>query len=708
MAIYMATMQSISRSRGQSAVASAAYRSGMKLADKRYGKVQNYESRRGILSADIILPKCLMGDGTVVVNRENLWNLAESTEKRKDARVAREWIVNLPYELSPEVRKQMAHEFSQTLADKYGVIADCCLHRPSDKEVARGADPRNFHAHILLTTRQAQFANGELVLGEKASIELSDSKRRSLGMTRVSDEIVELRQLWEQIANRYLLQYGIELIDSRSYADRDLDIIPEVKMGKQATQLERDGITTDKGDLNRLIRQRNTEVAAAYELALTSSQHRIAETQRATATNAATTSIRHAGIAILNFTLDGNTRTANDNQQRLATTQSAITGAERAIAQSQRTATTNTANAERRAQQAQAINNNLTATTERLNNSQRRITYTELLVAQLTTATDRNTKRATQATQRINQAQPTVADTDNFIDQSKQSLIRTYTAHIDNPRTIERTQRQTDKTDSLLERASDLIERTKSAIAGSARTIQSAYHRVKQYLTRNIALEAHRKAIEAQQQKSDREVAEQQNIAHRQAFERYLHPRVEQHFTAIQQTGIEFDYPLEQYALYRATKAITALHTAIEDRQTEHMLTAFNDYQLTIKGDGVTRGDRQTNELARQGKLSLLQKFRQRDLYGYTHYEWDKPKQLELKLQAIDLAKQCQQQVKHLLAFAVEHQVITADQQKTMTETLENLDSSLTYHEKEATGYWVRFTQPKPATSRDSGYSPSP
>ena len=97
MAIYMATTKSISRSNGQSAVASAAYRSGKRLEDKRYGKIQDYSSRVGILSADIILPNFLKNQLLVnSIDRQTLWNTAEASEKRKDSRVAREWIVNLP------------------------------------------------------------------------------------------------------------------------------------------------------------------------------------------------------------------------------------------------------------------------------------------------------------------------------------------------------------------------------------------------------------------------------------------------------------------------------------------------------------------------------------------------------------------------------------------------------------------------------------
>ena len=268
MAIFMATMKSISRGSGQSAIASAAYRAGEKLQDARYGKVQDYSKKEGVLSKEIIFPSALKNQ--ISIDRNSLWNKAEEAEKRKDSRVAREWIVNLPHELNEQQRQQLAHEFSQKLADKYNVIADCCIHQPSDKEVARGADPRNFHAHIMLTTRQVHLtADGNIVLGEKAAIELSDKKRKSLGLERVSDEIVELRQLWEQTANTKLAEIGCELIDSRSYKERGLDIEPQIKMGKNATQLKRrTGKDTPVHEINTLIKERNAAASMVQELKL--------------------------------------------------------------------------------------------------------------------------------------------------------------------------------------------------------------------------------------------------------------------------------------------------------------------------------------------------------------------------------------------------------------------------------------------------------
>ena len=240
MAIFIASTKSISRGKGQSAVASASYRAGCELEDKRYGKTHDYSKKHGVMSADIILPTALAA-ANAEISRSELWNKAEAAEKRVDARVAREWLVNLPYELSEQDRKELAHQFAQTLADRYGTIADCAIHEPTQKEIDRGADPRNFHAHILFTTRTAELdGNHEIILTDKASIELSDNKRRSLGMARVSHEIKDVRQIWEQIANEKLAEHDHKLIDSRSYAAQGIDIEPQLKMGSVATKLERD------------------------------------------------------------------------------------------------------------------------------------------------------------------------------------------------------------------------------------------------------------------------------------------------------------------------------------------------------------------------------------------------------------------------------------------------------------------------------------
>lgn len=257
MAIFIASTKPITRSKGQSAVASACYRSGDKIYDERYNKIQDYSKRHGVMSADIILPAALKNTDARIT-RSELWNLAEHSETRKNSRVAREWLINLPYELDEDTRKALAHDFSQNLADKFQVIADCAIHRPTEREIEKGADARNYHAHIMLTTRKAELdADGSIMLTVKSDCELSDTQRKDRGLSRAKEEVKEIRELWEALANEKLLEHGVALIDSRSYASQGIELTPQIKMGKKATQLERKGVNTVEGNVNRLITERN-------------------------------------------------------------------------------------------------------------------------------------------------------------------------------------------------------------------------------------------------------------------------------------------------------------------------------------------------------------------------------------------------------------------------------------------------------------------
>lgn len=264
------TTTPISRKEGRSAVACAAYRAGVTLEDNRYEKIHDYSKKRGVMSADIILPSSLKAQD-FTVSRSELWNKAESAENRKDARVAREWLINLPYELNEDDRKAVAHEFAQALADKYKIIADVCIHQPVLKEPydpkkppsfnrlrenEQNPDPRNYHAHIMVTTREAKIDDeGGLLFDPKLKIPLewSNAKRKAKKLQPSRDEIKEIRQLWVDIANKKLSEHDLGLMDARSFKEQGLDRLPTIKMGVDATNMERKGINTDKGNINRAI-----------------------------------------------------------------------------------------------------------------------------------------------------------------------------------------------------------------------------------------------------------------------------------------------------------------------------------------------------------------------------------------------------------------------------------------------------------------------
>ena len=243
MAIYHLSTKSVARSAGRSAVAAAAYRAGDLLTNERDGVTHDYRRRGGVEHTETVTP-----DGGPA-DRGALWNAAEAAERRKDARTAREWVLAIPAELVPKDQRtrdlvtgspdrELVREFAQALAERYGVAVDVAIHSPDPD-----GDRRNHHAHLLATTRKvSRDAAGGLVLGEKATLELSDTKRRGMGLGTVADEITAIRGLWEQMANRALEREGHRArIDARSLEAQGIDRAATVHHGPVATAMDRRG-----------------------------------------------------------------------------------------------------------------------------------------------------------------------------------------------------------------------------------------------------------------------------------------------------------------------------------------------------------------------------------------------------------------------------------------------------------------------------------
>lgn len=246
--MYHLSVKPISRSAGRSATAAAAYRAGEEIVDERTGEVHDYTRKGGVEHAEIVLPA---GSPGWAVDRAALWNAAEAAEKRKDARVAREYEVALPKELSRAQGIELMRDFAADLVERYGVAVDFAIHRDHREKwdgSEKGFDA--FHAHVLTSTRQM----GRDGFGEKASPELSDAKRRSLGLGEGAKEVERTRERWEIVANRHLEMAGeSQRIDRRSLKEQGIDREPTRHLGPIVTALERRGIQTDTGDVNRRI-----------------------------------------------------------------------------------------------------------------------------------------------------------------------------------------------------------------------------------------------------------------------------------------------------------------------------------------------------------------------------------------------------------------------------------------------------------------------
>jgi hypothetical protein len=233
-AIYHFSVQVISRSQGRSAVAAAAYRAGERLKDERYGHTYDY-TKKNVAERAIAAPE---NAPAWVKDRERLWNAVEAAEKRKDAQLCREINIALPRELTAWQQRKLVSAFVTEQFVKRGMIADVAIHRDN---------PENPHAHIMLTMREITPAG----FGKKVR-EWNDK------------ELLETwRAEWANYANRALERAGYqERIDHRSLEAQGSDLLPTVHEGPHVRQMERRGIRTERGDLNRAVAEYNALVVS--------------------------------------------------------------------------------------------------------------------------------------------------------------------------------------------------------------------------------------------------------------------------------------------------------------------------------------------------------------------------------------------------------------------------------------------------------------
>jgi predicted nucleic acid-binding Zn-ribbon protein len=240
LAQFRLSAQVISRANGRSSVAAAAYRAGERLHDERLDMLFDYERRDGVEHVEIMLPEDAPAR---FADRQTLWNEVEAVERRHDAQVAREVQISLPHELTFEQRQELVREFVQTAFVDRGMIADVAMHLP-DKD----GDERNYHAHILLTTRTVD-ADG------------FGKKERSWNH---KDTLQDWREQWAEIQNRHLRQHlgpDAPQVTHKSLADQGIDREGTVHLGPTASAIERKGERSERGDTNREIAAANADRA---------------------------------------------------------------------------------------------------------------------------------------------------------------------------------------------------------------------------------------------------------------------------------------------------------------------------------------------------------------------------------------------------------------------------------------------------------------
>lgn len=262
MAIYQCSIKIIGRSSGRSSVGASAYRSGEKIKNEQDGMVHDYRKKTGIIYSEVLLPDYAP---IPFKNRATLWNEVEKIEKGKNAQLSREVQVALPVELHRVEQIKLIQDYVTSNFLENGMIADVNIHDKGDG---------NPHAHIMLTVRSMD-ENGEWQAKQKKEYILDHDgnkqydpikKTYKCRTTKMTDwdnkeKLLEWRENWAKEVNQALKEQGIdERIDHRSYKEQGIEKIPQIHMGHEATAMERRGIKTYKGNINRQIEKQNVEI----------------------------------------------------------------------------------------------------------------------------------------------------------------------------------------------------------------------------------------------------------------------------------------------------------------------------------------------------------------------------------------------------------------------------------------------------------------
>ncbi|CAG2094469.1 MobA/MobL family protein [Xanthomonas arboricola pv. juglandis] len=253
MAIYHSRVKTFSRSRGDSAVAAAAYRAGLLLIDHLTGQRHDYRRRSGVVASECLAPQDAPAWALVPAE---LWPKAEAAENRKNSVVAREFEVALPHELNDEQRSDLVVAIGQALVARYGFAVQASIHSPGSR------DGLNHHVHLLATTRRL------------TSDGFSEKTRELDGGASGKIEIEWIRQTIASTINEHLAAAGIDArVDHRRLEVQAEEALargdwaeamvlsrqPTKHMGKTATALARKGVMTDRAAENARIVRENEE-----------------------------------------------------------------------------------------------------------------------------------------------------------------------------------------------------------------------------------------------------------------------------------------------------------------------------------------------------------------------------------------------------------------------------------------------------------------
>lgn len=263
MALFHFTVDQTKRSEGQSAIASAAYRSGEKLYSEYYGEYSDYTRKGGVICSEILLPPHAPPE---YADRQTLWNAVEKAERGKNAQLAYSFEISLQNEFSLEENIALARKFLLEHFVSRGMTVDVSFH---EKEHGDGGTP-NPHFHFLCPIRPIE-QDGKWGFKQRRVYELDENGNRIrdadgnfvFNAVPTTDwgrpETLEhWRQTWAELCNAKFAEKGLDVrIDHRSYERQGVDLLPTIHEGATVRAMEKKGIRTEKGEFNRWIKATN-------------------------------------------------------------------------------------------------------------------------------------------------------------------------------------------------------------------------------------------------------------------------------------------------------------------------------------------------------------------------------------------------------------------------------------------------------------------
>ena len=255
----------VARCENMSAVNSSAYLSASKLFCQYDQEAKDYRYKQNeLFHEEVMLPANAPPE---YADREKLWNSAEAVETQWNSQLARKMRFALPREVPPEQWIEMVRQYCQEQFVSRGMCVDFAIHDPKPP----GHNP---HVHLLLTMRSLDEegrwmpkCKKEYVLDEDGN-RIRDASGRWKSRKIMTNDWNNLgnceawRNAWETIQNEYLERNGRpERVSLKSYERQGIDKIPMVHMGPAVTHLEKKGIRTNIGDLNRDIKEANSLMA---------------------------------------------------------------------------------------------------------------------------------------------------------------------------------------------------------------------------------------------------------------------------------------------------------------------------------------------------------------------------------------------------------------------------------------------------------------